>query len=800
MKKLLLFLPVMLCCLQVLAKPVGDPEEDRLIKDLLSQKNGKAKVDALVNLSQYYIRKSGEDRADLDKGMRLAEQAKELSAKLKYTRGYNAAMIAIATDFIERGDSKSAWGVANSVSDSTKIDVLLILSAYHYYGGQVTEDLDSSLLCSTLAEEISRKIGMYDREAKSVATKLFVFFARGDSKSSIEHYERLIRINKSYPVPDMHRYLSYLSLHHLNDGNVNLGYYYSVQAIKTMEQTNNYTDAYVVYDNMSTACRQSGQFAKAIEYLELVADIHKKNNRIDKVWEAKSFMADALLKMNKPKDAIDLINRTAIEYPPAGDQQKMLVFQWLGNAYRMAKQFDLSEKNLMEAWRISKKKKEPDFGIHRDIGQMYVESFRYKEAEPFLRVIFPEVRKFGLSVQSHYYYLLYKVDSAAGDYLGSLTALRRNKDIDDSVWQESKSRHMREIQIQYETEKKDQAIKLKEQNILLLSRQAQLREKDLEKTRLQLQFESVSKEQSLELARLEASRKDNDLLLQHQKIELLKKEGLLQQSSLDNATMTKNVTFLGIILLLIILGLLFNQYRTKQRNSRQLDIKNQSLQKLVDEKELLLKEVHHRVKNNLHTIISLLETQSAYLKDDALAAVQNSQHRVYAMSLIHQKLYQIEDSTNINMAVYLPELVNYLRDSFDLGTNIRFKTNIEDIQLDISQAIPAGLILNEAITNSIKYAFGKNGNGVIEIEMTRKAGRRVCFSVADNGIGLPDEWELVHKNSLGLKLMKGLSDDIQADFIIENKNGTKIIVEFEQRIFSKRGFHVHQSANTPELV
>lgn len=236
---------------------------------------------------------------------------------------------------------------------------------------------------------------------------------------------------------------------------------------------------------------------------------------------------------------------------------------------------------------------------------------------------------------------------------------------------------------------------------------------------------------------------------------------------------------------MIILGLLYNQYRIKQKNNQEVSLKNKSLERLLDEKEWLLKEVHHRVKNNLHTIMSLLETQSAYLKDDALLAVQNSQHRVYAMSLIHQKLYQMENSTNVNMAVYLPELISYLSDSYDTGHRINFNSRFDNIQLDISQAIPVGLILNEAITNAIKYAFPGKANGDISIQMTRSGEKNILLSIADNGIGLPADWAIIQKNSLGLKLMKGLSDDLRAKFTVNSEKGTTITLEFQKELFRK---------------
>ena len=125
---------------------------------------------------------------------------------------------------------------------------------------------------------------------------------------------------------------------------------------------------------------------------------------------------------------------------------------------------------------------------------------------------------------------------------------------------------------------------------------------------------------------------------------------------------------------------------------------------MLAEKEWWLKEVHHRVKNNLHTIICLLESQAMYLEKDALQAIEKSQHRIYAMSLIHQKLYQNEDLQVIDMSVYLEEFIGYLKDSFDTQ-GIDFIIHVDPVQLNLQQAIPVALIINEGVTNAIKYAF-----------------------------------------------------------------------------------------------
>jgi len=253
-----------------------------------------------------------------------------------------------------------------------------------------------------------------------------------------------------------------------------------------------------------------------------------------------------------------------------------------------------------------------------------------------------------------------------------------------------------------------------------------------------------------------------------------KRELALQKSNLE-----KRVTWVGVALLLIILGLLYSQYRMKQRANVEAGERNAVLQRLVTEKEWLLREVHHRVKNNLQTVVSLLETQSAYLRDEALVAIQNSQNRVYAMSLIHQKLYQTESVAAINMAAYLPELVHHLRDSYNGRQRVQFRLQIDSLELNVAQSVPIALILNEAITNSIKYAFptGDSANtNTIMIDMKAGAGKQVHLVIADNGTGLPADFHST--TTLGLRLMKGLTEDLNGTFDIRNDNGTIITISF----------------------
>jgi two-component sensor histidine kinase len=268
--------------------------------------------------------------------------------------------------------------------------------------------------------------------------------------------------------------------------------------------------------------------------------------------------------------------------------------------------------------------------------------------------------------------------------------------------------------------------------------------------------------------------------------------------------MEKDITIGAILVLLLFTGLLYKQYRNKQQTNQVItkkgkeivhkneviNQKNKNLELLLQEKEWLIKEVHHRVKNNLQTIISLLQSQAAYLQNDALKAIETSQNRIYTMSLIHQKLYQSEDIQTIDMAIYIPELIQYLKDSFDNSNNIDFNVKVVQVNLDASIAIPVALIINEALTNSIKYAFPGGVAGGISVSL-QEQGESLKLELTDNGIGMKKKSIQDNHVSLGLPLIKGLAKEIHGKVSFKNNHGVKITLVFKR--------HALEYANLVEI-
>ncbi|MBF4515534.1 hypothetical protein IRZ71_04235 [Flavobacterium sp. ANB] len=243
-----------------------------------------------------------------------------------------------------------------------------------------------------------------------------------------------------------------------------------------------------------------------------------------------------------------------------------------------------------------------------------------------------------------------------------------------------------------------------------------------------------------------------------------------------------------LVFLFVIFVLLFFCYKSKNRINKDLSLKqeqineqNISLKKLLLDKEWLLKELHDRVKNNLQIVISLLNTQSAYLDNkEALLAIQNSQNRMYVMAIIHQKLYQNENLSTIDMNWYIPELANYLKNVFDTDNKIAYNLDIESVELDVVQAIPLGLILNEAIVNAIQYAYPKVDRGAIDIQLRKIKEEEYQLIISDHGAGVPDDFDFKNRNTFGINLMQGLITQLEGTFTIEKKNGLSIIIHFKK--------------------
>jgi two-component system, sensor histidine kinase PdtaS len=358
-----------------------------------------------------------------------------------------------------------------------------------------------------------------------------------------------------------------------------------------------------------------------------------------------------------------------------------------------------------------------------------------------------------------------------GDYkaaYNAMVSLDRYKDI---FRNENMDRISAEIKNNAEAGLKEKEIeylnlvnKLKEEQLSKeeLKRMALLREnilKDSSISNQQLLMQAMESESALRNVQL---RKEKELSLS------LARENELKQQLLNDERKNKWILWAGIAVLALAGGIIFWQYK-KQRN------KNAIINKQSDELEVLNKEIHHRVKNNLQVISSMLDLQSQSLKDEkATAIIKEGIQRVQSMAFIHQNLYQGNAVNSVNMHEYIKMLSNHLFQTYNIRTDkIRFHTQIEDLKLHTDTAIPLGMILNELISNSLKYAFKEKETGDIWVTM-KKSDNELLLQVKDNGVGLPVDFNPENSSSFGYEIIKAFSQKLKARMNIDGNNGTDV--------------------------
>lgn len=199
----------------------------------------------------------------------------------------------------------------------------------------------------------------------------------------------------------------------------------------------------------------------------------------------------------------------------------------------------------------------------------------------------------------------------------------------------------------------------------------------------------------------------------------------------------------------------------------------------LQEKEMLIKETYHRVKNNLMVISSLLDLQARYIEDvETQNIFRDSQNRARSMAMIHEKLYQTTDLKWINFADYIKKLSTELFETYsDQSGNIKIDFDVENHKLDTDTSIPLGLIVNELISNSLKHAFPDDRKGIIKIKFY-KDNEKYILVISDNGIGFPDGFEIENINSLGLRIVNSLVDQIQGEIDIDRTQGIEFTIKF----------------------
>jgi len=261
-------------------------------------------------------------------------------------------------------------------------------------------------------------------------------------------------------------------------------------------------------------------------------------------------------------------------------------------------------------------------------------------------------------------------------------------------------------------------------------------------------------------AKYEAQEKEKE-------ISFLNQDNLLKSKLLKQRTWALVVGGIALFIISMLLFSLYYYYRKVQSQ-------NGLVNKALEEKDYLLREIHHRVKNNLQVVSSLLSLQSRQIEDvDIRKAIDEGRNRVRSMALIHQNLYQHDRLSGVSVSGYLDNLITELFETYNISSeNISLNLDIEEIALDIDTMVPLGLIINELISNCLKHAFPENKKGEIHVKLEEQ-NNQIHLLVKDNGIGMQSN-KMDQSKSFGKKLIGAFSKKLHAEMTMINNNGTEV--------------------------
>lgn len=725
MKKYIIFVLFVFVCTGSQAQTSDKLHE--LVTKLTQSKPDTARIRLSIDLAEYYHGYMMRVPTRMDSMAFYLKKAEDLNKKFRDVKLQNRINLWTAIRQYTLNSATDARDLFIPVIDTCKKtgDKLNETHAWMWLGNCVPNDSLSNsfkLMCFQNGLVSAREAGDDDMEMAMLG---FIGLAHiWLNKFDIAERELLQVLKeekRASPVVMLSINIS-LSYLYIAKGEYDKALNHNLRALHLMGVTGDSTSALSIYDRFSFLYQILKKPVESLEWSKKSLDYADASN-ITGTFDKVDAIVFSLRRLDKSQEALDFIQEQIRKRKPTEINDKRIVQRALGDVHNALRMYDLAEKHYVEMIRLGNLQ---NLGIDQkgldncQIGVFYSKRGQYNKALPFLKTSLKNYEAFGHYAHLQYVHeFLFKTDSALGDYKAAIQHLRESNRLGDSIFSIERNKKVEELQIAYQTVQKD---------------------------------------------------KDFKLLTEKEK---------LAQVQLQNTQSTRNWIIGGAFMLLIIAGLLFRQGQSRKKNNKVINTKNTLLEHLVTEKDWLLKEIHHRVKNNLQIVMSLLNSQTAYIENEsALTAIHDSQHRVHAMSLIHQKLYNTESVSLIDMSSYIRELVSYLAESFNTGQRISFEYTIEPLEMDVSEAVPLGLILNEAITNSIKYAFPDNRNGVIRISLSHTEPNHCLLNISDNGIGMPAHFTGKKAGSLGMSLMEGLSEDLEGNFSIESSNGTSIKISF----------------------
>jgi len=697
-----------------------------------------SKVDLWIDLGTYYLNLPGELKADLARAMQLREQAFALASKIEYPKGIARSMVLKGNIIRESGDRiLGAKIYEQAIAYASKMNLKdQLAAAYSAMGtlfGNEGTDLEKKIAYNEKSLALYRRAGDKLEEANSLKNLGDYYNIKGQPAHAIKLIDTSLAVYKAVGFKELQGVYNNMCITNISLGNFSEALKYGLLAEKTADQlADTSLQRSSINNHLGLTYYYLRNDQKALDYWLKAKNIAERYKDPGYMQTIIANVATIYVRMKRFEEGIAELKELIKKYPPTDTQMKLRIPYILFNTYYDIGQYDKAEpffKTLIKFHHDLPKDDPNQIYLYRSIIRKLIREKQFQAADGYLKEHEKQsLAQKNLLALSQLHRLWFDVDSALNKPWSAVAHYKTYKRLTDSIWNNEKNKQISGLEIEYQTEKKDK-----------------------------------------------------DIALLHQKNQL-------QQVRIGNEERVRYFFIAGLIIAALFAGLIYNRYRLKKRSNLilqqkqdEINSQNELLRKILGEKEWLLREIHHRVKNNLQIVISLLNTQSAYLdNEDALVAIRNSQNRMHAMSLIHQKLYQSDNLAEIDMKWYIKELVEYMIECFGIDKKIQFTLETEAIKLDVAQAVPLGLILNEAISNVIKYAFPDDKKGKVHISFLLTGEERCELKIADTGIGLPAGFDPDHTESLGMSLMTGLTEQLNGEIKMWNDDGLVLDVIFKR--------------------
>ena len=715
--------------IQSQAKWIVNHQPDEGFK-LLTKAKGRERLQWLILLGAYYAFEPGNYDKYRDSVEYLLNSAiKESNTGNEHRLG-RIAQCLLGKIYAQVNDPKGDIIFNRLIDECRKAGDRELTARAYAYRGMYTAPTQTTF--QQKISDLQTAASMYDslgnkEGAINVLTGLgYMLVVSRQLDEAEKTFLRCLTLIEATHFPYTHYTADALTLVTLFQGKFGDPFRYSLQTLKAAEETRDSIGWGHFFDRRADLYNIEGRDKEAFEMMLRAANRFVVD-RSATVFGVLGSIVDWMGASGKAREAFQLVSNISQQVrAPQTLSDQFGYNQALSNCYMYLGKLDTAwiyAKRMDSLERITENIRGPmrRETINNQFAHIYFRLGNFLKAREYLEMYFSDPTNVDrrLSNDVANYRMLIRIDSVLGDKASALTHYEKYVQLLDSNFRITKIRQAEELQVLYNTQEK-------EKEIAALSQQA-----------------------------------------------------ILKDANLKQATLLRNLTLAGIAGMIVIAVLLYRQNHLRKRNNLLISHKNEQLLELLTDREWLLKEIHHRVKNNLQIVTSLLSSQAVYINNEAAqAAIQDSKRRVYAMSLIHQKLYQSNNIATIAMPGYVNELVMHVQTSLGTGNRIIVQQNISPLNLDVTQAIPLGLIINECVVNSIKYAFPDGKSGMISISLQADDTDHLLLTIADNGIGLPQGFDITEQNSLGMELVRGLAKQLKGRLNIENGSGLHIVIRF----------------------